>query len=117
MLDAAWELIIQKVTLAKGLAQVYVLVDTGSLRDSILVERGGEGQNWRQIKLRAGGYITNPKTGKLVDYAKFIEEKTAFMSRAIAEAFSDYGSSLDSKVLTKVQPHVLTTCFDLNSSK
>ena len=42
MLEGAWEEIIQAVTLMKALAQVYVRVDTGSLRDSIRVERGGE---------------------------------------------------------------------------
>ncbi len=117
IMDAAWEVIIQKVTLAKGLAQIYVLVDTGSLRDSIRVERGGEKQNWRQIKLRAGGYVTNPKTGKLVGYAKFVEEKEPFISRAIQEAFSDVESSLKQAVLTKAEPKVHTTCFDFKLSK
>lgn len=113
IMDAAWEIIIQKVTLAKGLAQVNVLVDTGSLRDSIRVERGGEGKNWRQIKLRAGGYIMNPKTGRLVDYAIFVEEKHPFLRPAVLEAFRDYGKVTDANVLDKVKPHVKTHCWEV----
>jgi len=113
IMDIAWEVIIQKVTLAKGLAQVNVLVDTGSLRDSIRVERGGEGKNWRQIKLRAGGYITNPKTGRLVDYAIFVEEKHPFLRPAILEAFSDYGRETDANVISKAQPQIETHCWKI----
>ena len=117
IMDAAWEIIIQKVTLAKGLAQVYVLVDTGSLRDSIRVERGGEGQNYRQIRLRAGGYVTNPKTGRLVDYAAFIEAKSPFIAPAVNEAFSDANDAIDRAVLGKAQPRVKTDCFDFSLTK
>ena len=117
IMDAAWEVIIQKITLAKGLAQVNVLVDTGSLRDSIRVERGGEGQNWRQISLRAGGYVTNPKTGRLVDYAVFVEERHPFLRPAVLEAFQDYQEVTDANVLAKAQPRVRTSCFDFHLSK
>ncbi len=117
IMNAAWEIIIQKITLAKGLAQVNVLVDTGSLRDSIRVERGGEGQHWRQIRLRAGGYITNPKTGRLVDYAVFVEEKHPFLRPAVLEAFQDYKEVTDANVLVKAQPRVRTTCFGFRLSK
>ncbi len=85
MLEAAWEEIIQAVTLMKGLAQVYVPVDTGSLRDSIRVERGGEGLNYREVRLRAGGYITNPKTNKLVNYATIVEQRQPYMRPAYEE--------------------------------
>lgn len=115
--EAAWEIIIQKITLAKGLAQVYVLVETGSLRDSIRVERGGEGKGWRQIRLRAGGYITNPKTGRLVDYAGYVEEKHPFMRPAVQEAFSNAPEEIDKAVLNKGQPHVRTRCFDFHITK
>lgn len=82
MKEWAFEVLMQQAQLMRGLAQIYVLVDTGSLRDSIRVERGGEGEHWRQVSVRAGGYVTNPKTGRLVDYAVFVEAKQPFMQPA-----------------------------------
>lgn len=78
---ASWaeEVILSRAQLMRGLAQILVPVDTGSLRDSIRVERGGEGLHWREVRVRAGGYITNPKTGKLVNYAIYVEAKQPFM--------------------------------------
>lgn len=75
MLEGAWIEIIQVVTKMKGIWQVTARVDTGSYRDSVRVERGGQGKYWREIRVRAGGYIVNPKTGRLVDYAVFLEER------------------------------------------
>jgi hypothetical protein len=66
-----------------GYAKVYVPVDTGSLRDSIRKERGGEGMGWREYRVRAGGYIVNPKTGRLVDYAWYVEQWSHFMENAL----------------------------------
>ena len=82
MLDYAFEVIMEQAQLMKGYAQIYVPVDTGSLRDSIRVERGGVGKNWRVVRVRAGGYVTNPKTGKLVNYAGYVEAKQPFMHPA-----------------------------------
>jgi len=82
LLDGAFEAILEAAHLMQGLAQVYVLVDTGSLRDSIRVERGGEGMHWRRVKVRAGGYVTNPKTGHLVDYAVHVERMHPYMRPA-----------------------------------
>jgi HK97 gp10 family phage protein len=80
MMDFAMEVLLDQAHLMVGLAQMYVPVDTGSLRDSIRVERGGEGQGWRQVRVRAGGYVTNPKTGRLVNYSNFVEFGTRKMS-------------------------------------
>jgi len=82
MLDSAFEQLDQQAELMKGYAQVYVRVDTGSLRDSIRKERGGIGKNWRVVRVRAGGYIVNPKTGKLVNYATHVEKNYPFMRPA-----------------------------------
>jgi len=82
MLEGAWEEIVQVVTTMKGLAQANVRVDTGSLRDSIRVERGGEGKYWRQIRVRAGGYVINPRTRKIVDYAAIVEVYYPYMAPA-----------------------------------
>lgn len=82
LLEGAEEAIMEAAHLMAGLAQVHVRVDTGSLRDSIRVERGGHTMHWRQVRVRAGGYVTNPKTGKIVDYAFLIECKYPYMKPA-----------------------------------
>ena len=82
MLEYAFEVLIQQAQLMKGYAQTYVRVDTGSLRDSIRVERGGIGKNWKQVRVRAGGYITNPKTRRPVNYAAIVETKYPFLKPA-----------------------------------
>jgi hypothetical protein len=76
------EVLRRNIELFKGLAQVYVRVDTGSLRDSIRIERGGVGKRWHVYSLRAGGYVTNPRTRRRVDYAAVVEAKYPFMSPA-----------------------------------
>lgn len=82
MLDHAFEVVLDQAHVMAGYAQIYVRVDTGSLRDSIRVERGGKGKHWRTVRVRAGGYITNPDTGRLVDYAAFVESKYPYMRPA-----------------------------------
>ena len=85
LLEGAEQAILEVAHLMAGLAQVHVRVDTGSLRDSIRVERGGRGMHWRSVRVRAGGYITNPDTGKLVDYAVVVEMKYPYMKVAWRE--------------------------------
>jgi len=75
MLKFAFEVLITQAELMRDLWQVGIRVDTGSARDSIRVERGGTGEGWRRVRVRGGGYVTNPKTGRLVDYMGIIEEK------------------------------------------
>ena len=75
MLEGAFEELDQQAELMKGIWQVIAPVDTGSYRDSVRKERGGIGKNWREVRVRAGGYIVNPKTGRLVDYAVILEYK------------------------------------------
>jgi len=102
MLDSAFEELMQQAELMKGLAQVYVLVDTGSLRDSIRVERGGEGEFWRRVRVRAGGYVTNPRTGRLVDYAVYVEQKQPFMSPAWDEVSANIADLIKRRVVESV---------------
>ena len=85
-LEGAEEAIMEAAYLVLGLAQVHVKVETGSLRDSGRVERGGQGMHWREVRVRFGGYVINPKTGKLVDYAAIIEERYPYLRPAMREA-------------------------------
>jgi hypothetical protein len=103
MLEWAEEVLIAQANLMKGLAQVYVDVDTGSLRDSIRIERGGMGKFWREVRVRAGGYIINPKTGRLVDYARYVENRHPFMLPAWLEIKDEIAILLKANVLEKAK--------------
>lgn len=94
LLDGVFEALMQGAYLVKGLAQVYVRVDTGSLRDSIRVERGGQGMKWRRVRVRAGGYVTNPITGRRVDYAGHVEAKYPYLRPAINDALPEINDAL-----------------------
>lgn len=85
LLEGAAEAILEVAHLMKAYAIWKVRVDTGSLRDSIRVERGGKTMHWAQVRVRAGGYVTNPKTGKLVHYAAAVEAKYPYMRPAFEE--------------------------------
>ncbi len=102
MLEYAYEVLMEQAHLIVGLAQVYAPVDTGSLRDSIRVERGGEGLQWRQVKVRAGGYVTNPKTDKLVNYAIYVEATQPFMQPAFDEVKPTIAEMIRSRVVEKL---------------
>ena len=108
MMDYAEEVLLRQAQLIKALAQVYVPVDTGSLRDSIRVERGGKGMSWREVRVRAGGYVTNPKTGRRVDYARFQEEGTRYiygqfyLARAVEEVKPTINEMLKAEVVQRV---------------
>lgn len=99
MLEYAFEVLLKQAELMKGLAQVYVPVDTGSLRDSIRIERGGEGLHWRQVRVRAGGYVTNPKTGKIVNYAVHVELKYPYMRPAWEEVKGEIVEMMKAQVV------------------
>jgi len=103
MLEWAFEVLMKQAELMKGLAQVYVPVDTGSLRDSIRVERGGESLNWRQVRVRAGGYVTNPKTHRLVNYAMIVEAKQPFMRPAFEEVEATIAEMISAEVVKKAE--------------
>jgi hypothetical protein len=102
MLEYAFEVLMRQAELMKGLAQVYVPVDTGSLRDSIRVERGGEGEGWRRVRVRAGGYVTNYRTGKIVNYAGVVEAKYPYMRLAFEEVKATIAEMIKANVVQKV---------------
>jgi hypothetical protein len=102
MLDYAAEVLIAQAHLIVGLAQIYCPVDTGSLRDSIRVERGGQGLHWREVRVRAGGYITNPRTNNIVNYAAYVEARTPFLGPAVEEVKPTIEAMLQQGVLQNV---------------
>ena len=101
MLDWAFEVLMDRAHVIVGRAQILVRVETGSLRDSIRVERGGESMHWRTVRVRAGGYVTNPKTGRLVDYAAIVEEKYPYLGPAVMEELATITEMIKAKVVEK----------------
>ena len=101
MLEWAYEVLMAQAQVMKGYAQVYVPVDTGSLRDSIRVERGGEGLHWREVRVRAGGYVVNPKTGRIVNYALPVELRTPYMRPAFEVVRSTIREMIQAAVVEK----------------
>jgi len=103
MLDYAQQVLSTQCDLIVGIAKVEVLVETGALRDSIRKERGGEGLRWRQYKVRAGGYVVNPKTGRLVDYAGHVEHKYPFLRFAVDQVKPTIEMMLNSGMVEAVE--------------
>lgn len=103
LLEGAEQAILEVAHLMVGLAQVHVRVDTGSLRDSIRVERGGKGMHYRQVRVRAGGYVVNPRTGRLVDYAVVVEAKWPYMRPAWEEVRSQVEDIIRRKCMEEIK--------------
>ena len=84
MEKAAMEALDEGATFIVTTAKQFVPVDTGTLRKSIRKERGGIGKAWRVVRVRAGGYFVNPKTGKLANYAHWVEMRYPYLTPAVA---------------------------------
>ena len=83
MLDYAFEVLMDRARLMQGIAQTTCPVDTGALRDSIRIERVAPSYHLhRVVRVRCGGYVRNPRTGKIVNYCVVQERKHGFMRRA-----------------------------------
>lgn len=104
MLDFAFEVLLTQAELIKGLWQIGIRVDTGSARDSIRIERGGEGEGWRRVRVRGGGYIVNPKSGRLVDYMGILEVKYGAGRLAFDEVKATIAEMIRAKVVESCNP-------------
>jgi len=59
-------------------AKAFCPVDTGSLRSSIRVQAFAKPKtHFYNVGISAGGYVTNPKTKKKVNYASHVEFGTS----------------------------------------
>ncbi len=65
--------------IARDLAKIYVPIQTGSLQGSIRIQSHTKTGGLHSIGVSAGGYVTNPKTGRKVDYAAHVEYGTSRM--------------------------------------
>lgn len=75
LLEGGEQALVEVADLMVGYWKIGAKVDTGAYRDSVRRERGSEGPTTRVMRVRAGGYIVNPKTGRLVNYAGILEER------------------------------------------
>lgn len=64
-------------------AKGWVLVDTGSLMKSIRLQSRKFSGGYHSIGVSAGGYVTNPKTGRKVDYGLYVEADYPFLRPAV----------------------------------
>lgn len=86
---------LEHAEMMKGLAQTYVRVDTGSLWKSIRIERLAK----HHIAVRAGGYIVNPKSHKIVDYQTIVEAKYPYMRPAYEQVLPMLEQDIDDLML------------------
>lgn len=78
MLEAALQGLNEAADFMVIIAKGHVLVDTGTLQNSIHKELVAHG-----VRVTAGGLdFINPKTGKPCDYAVYVEHKNPFMQPA-----------------------------------
>jgi HK97 gp10 family phage protein len=71
----------QVLTKMRDHSKAIVPVDTGSLRKSIRLQTTARpAGNVLQMGLTAGGYVTNPRTRRKVDYAYYVEAGTVHMT-------------------------------------
>lgn len=77
--EAAEEGVNQVAQLMCDVAKDLVPVDTGALQRSLRVEKRTEAEKFTAI-VAAGGVTVNPKTGRLVDYAHFVEYGSSKMA-------------------------------------
>lgn len=75
LLEGGEEALVEVADLMVGIWKVTARVDTGSYRDSVRRERGASSPGTKVMRVRAGGYIINPKTGRLVNYAAYLEAR------------------------------------------
>jgi len=103
MLDYAFEVLLQQAELMKAYAQINVRVDTGSLRDSIRIERTAPSyRHHKVVRVRAGGYITNPRTGKIVNYAAAVERRYPYMRPAYYQVKDTIAAMIKARIVEKV---------------
>ena len=96
---ATLEVLKERTDLMVGLWKVNSQVDTGAHRDSIRRQWIGKGR--KVCIVRAGGYVVNPKTGRLVDYAAILEAKYHAGQRAWNEVMQDIEDMIEARVVER----------------
>ena len=102
MEKAAVEALDEGASFIVMMAKILVLVDTGTLQKTIRKERAGVGH--RTVSVRAGGYFVNPKTGKLCNYAHWVEMNYPYLAPAVLMADSYIKNLIRQRVVEAVNP-------------
>jgi hypothetical protein len=101
--EVSEEVLGQCCDLIVAYAKFFCPVKTGSLQGSIRKERGGVGKGWAEYRVRAGGYIVNPETNRLVDYAAFVEARTPFLMPAVELIKPEISTMIASRLAVEVK--------------
>lgn len=76
--SAMTDALLESAELGKERAKSLVPIDTAALQRSIRIERIAKpARNIIRTGIRAGGFIRNPRTNRLVDYAIYVEFGTS----------------------------------------
>jgi hypothetical protein len=102
MLDGAFEALNDAADFMVVMAKSYVRVDTGTLQKTIRKERGTSTNQRKVVRVRAGGYFVNPKTGKICDYAIHQEHYHPYMRPAWETVRRMLETQIKQKVLERV---------------
>ena len=100
MSDAAFEALDEGTDFIVMMMKTLVLVRTGTLQKTCRKERSGKG--YRTIVVRAGGYYTNPETGRICDYAHWVEMRSPFVAPSIAMVDNYIKSLIGQRVVEAV---------------
>ena len=90
----------------RDFAKQIVPVDTSSLKRSIRVQRFAKKKGkFLTTGVSAGGYIINPKTGRRVDYASYVEFGTSKMKAQpyMRPALAKYGRKLPKDIKKRLR--------------
>lgn len=99
--EAIYQAKLKAVYDGKERAREVVHVDTGSLKSSIRVYNEPAR---KYVALRAGGYVTNPDTGRKVDYAGYHEE---YLQRTENQGYIEEGAKKASQMLPTYYKHFI----------
>ena len=96
MREIALKVLNERAEVMVETAKALCPVDTGSLKKSIRRQRTSKG-----VAVRAGGYIINPKTRKIVNYAGVVESKQPFMRLAWTVAREGIVQEIEERVASE----------------
>jgi len=104
MLESSGEVLFNICSEIVALAKAYCPVDTGALQMSIRMQIIEKADSKIAFSVTAGENIINPKTGREVDYAVFVEAKQPFMKPALDIVLGSAQERIKNAILEKCQP-------------
>jgi len=105
MLEAGFKALDDCADIMVDIAKRMVPVDTGTLQKSIRKEIARTRDPKKKVIIVcAGGNLINPKTGRLCDYASFVEARHPFMAPAFETVKPVIEERIRNAVVARVNP-------------